>query len=426
MTDEIELISDGEGLAVIGDPEAVDRFLSAEGLPSRDLGLGRLRSVLSTGSQAAQVGAQISESSGRWVKLTKESAAAMKKFDVMKGSGAGVSRGVLTENGKIKGLVQFTRGGVGNLTNPAVLAGAAGVMAQIAMQQQMDEISDYLEEIDAKVDDVLRAQKDAVLSDMVGVDLVIDDAMTVRGEVGRVSEVTWSKVQTTSTTIARTQSYALRQLATLAEGLEKTKLGDLVEATRAAESTAQEWFAVLARCFQLQDGLAVLELDRVLDASPDELDRHRLGLMAARRNRLEMITQRTEALVERLEGAAELATTKVLLHPVAAGAVVRSSNHTGADITHFQDGLGIASSHDAQESKRWMTAVAEVRDKALDAGGDGVDAAKRLGDETFDRARSLSTRLTGGLAKRSLPWQKNNDIDNDNDNDDEAGASPSR
>jgi len=413
MSDEIELIGDGEGMAVIGEPEAVDRFLRAEGLPSRDLGLGRLRAVLSTGSGAAQASAQIAENSGRWVKLTKESAAAMKKFDVMKGSGAGLSRGVLTENGKIKGLVQFTRGGVGSLTNPAVLAGAAGMMAQIAMQQQMDEISDYLEEIDAKVDDVLRAQKDAVLSDMVGVDLVIDDAMTVREEVGRVSEVTWSKVQTTSTTIARTQSYALRQLHALAEGLEKTKLRDLVDATRVAESKAQEWFAVLARCFQLQDALAILELDRVLDASPDELDRHRLGLAAARRNRLEMITQRTEVLVDRLEAAAGLATSKVLFHPVAAGAIIRSSNHVGGEITRFQDGLGIENSHDAQEAKQWLMAVAEVRDRALDAGGEGVDAAKRLGDETIDRARSLSTRIAAGLAKRALPWQKTDEDDDE-------------
>ena len=50
------------------------------------------------------------------------------------------------------------------LTNPAVLAGAAGIMAQFAMQQTMDEITDYLATIDEKLDDVLRAQKDAVLS----------------------------------------------------------------------------------------------------------------------------------------------------------------------------------------------------------------------------------------------------------------------
>ncbi|MDQ1742875.1 MAG: hypothetical protein QOE23_1214, partial [Pseudonocardiales bacterium] len=39
MSGEIELISDGDGIAVIGDQSAVDLFLESEGLPSRDLGL---------------------------------------------------------------------------------------------------------------------------------------------------------------------------------------------------------------------------------------------------------------------------------------------------------------------------------------------------------------------------------------------------
>jgi hypothetical protein len=43
------------------------------------------------------------------------------------------------------------------VTNPAILAGAAGII-QIAMQQQMHAIMDYLATIDGKLDDVLRAQ----------------------------------------------------------------------------------------------------------------------------------------------------------------------------------------------------------------------------------------------------------------------------
>ena len=39
MDNEIQLISDGDGLAVIGDPAAVERFLVCEGLSSKDLGL---------------------------------------------------------------------------------------------------------------------------------------------------------------------------------------------------------------------------------------------------------------------------------------------------------------------------------------------------------------------------------------------------
>ena len=189
-------------------------------------------------------------------------------------------------------------------------------MAQLAMQQTMDEITDYLATIDEKVDDVLRAQKDAVLADMIGVGFVIEEAMTIREQVGRVSEVTWSKVQATPATIARTQAYALRQLDALAEKLErKTKIGDLAKTAKEAESKVQEWLAVLARCFQLQDAIAVLELDRVLDASPEELDGHRLGLRAARQNRLELISRSTERLMARMDAAAGTANTKVLLHP---------------------------------------------------------------------------------------------------------------
>ena len=75
--------------------------------------------------------------------------------------------------------------------------------------------------------------------------------------------MTWSKVQATSATLARTQAYALRQLDALAEKLEgKKAMGDLAKAAREAESTVQDWLTVLARCFQLQDAIAVLELDR--------------------------------------------------------------------------------------------------------------------------------------------------------------------
>ncbi len=223
-----------------------------------------------------------------------------------------------------------------------MLAGAAGIMAQLAMQQTMDEITDYLATIDEKVDDVLRAQKDAVLARMIGVGFVIEEAMTIRETVGRVDEVTWSKVQAAPATIAETQAYALRQLDALAEKMErKTKIGDLAKTAKEAESKVQEWLAVLARCFQLQDAIAVLELDRVLDASPEELDRHRLGLKAARQNRLELISRSTERLMARMDAAAGTANSKVLLHPTTSPAVVQSSNHVAIAVVDFHGRLGI-------------------------------------------------------------------------------------
>ena len=72
MDNEIELISDGDGLAVIGKPSAVERFLAAEELQSRDLGLARLSKVMNISTAGVQAVAAVAADSGRWVKLTEE------------------------------------------------------------------------------------------------------------------------------------------------------------------------------------------------------------------------------------------------------------------------------------------------------------------------------------------------------------------
>jgi hypothetical protein len=226
------------------------------------------------------------------------------------------------------------------LTNPAILGGLGAVMSQYAMQQQMNEIGDYLELINEKVDDILRAQKDAVLADMIGVDLTIEDALIVRDEVGHVSEITWSKVQTTSQTLARTQAYALRELDAIAEKLtRKADIGEVAKGTREAEPRVREWLAVLARTFQLQDGVSILELDRVLNAAPDELDSHHAGLLKARQNRLERIGRSTAALLTQMDETVRNANAKVLTNPFDSPAAVRSSNQIASEVQSLRERL---------------------------------------------------------------------------------------
>lgn len=407
MDDEIELISDGDGLAVIGNAADVERFLVSEGLSSKDLGLQRLASVAGTGAVVAQAGSEVAVNSGRWVKLSAQSAQQVKKYGLRESSKTGLSTGVVKgPKGQVKRFVEFEKGPRTLLSNPEILAGAAGIMAQLAMQQAMDEITDYLARIEEKVDDVLRAQKDAALARMIGVGFVLEEAMTIREKRGRVDEVTWSKVQGAPTTIAETQAYALRQLDALAEKMEgKTKIGDLAETAKQAESAVREWLAVLARCLQLQDAIAVLELDRVLDASPKELDGHRLGLKAARQDRLEHIARSTERLVARMNAAADTANAQVLLHPSKSPAVVQSSNHVAAGVHDFQGQLGIESARQSSEARRWVDAAMETRDKALETGAKGVDAARSVGNETLERAGSVTGRLSSGIAGLARRWR---------------------
>jgi hypothetical protein len=237
---------------------------------------------------------------------------------------------------------------------------------------------------------------------MIGVGFVIDEALNLREHTGRVSDVTWSKIQATPVTVARTQAYALRQLDALAEKLERKKgMADLASNAKVAESKVEEWLAVLARCFQLQDAIAVLELDRVLDSSPDELDKHRLGVKAARRSRLELITKSTHSLMARMDTAAGAANSKVLLHPIDSRAVVNSSNRVASDVVEFHMRLGIGEDRESMDAKRWVDAAVEVKDKVFETGAEGVDAATRLGAQGLDQARTMTGKLAGSIAERA-------------------------
>ncbi|RDS63951.1 hypothetical protein [Streptomyces sp. M7] len=403
MDHEIQLISDDDGLMVIGDAADVDRFLASEGLTaSQKLGSPWLKSLFGAGATAAQAASELAANSGRWVKLTPKSAQLVKKYGLRQSAKTGCGTGVLKgPKGQIKGFVEFAKAPRSLLTNPAALANAAKLMSQVAMQQSMEEISDYLVTIDAKVDDVLRRQKDSVLSRVIGMGFVINETLTIRETRGRVDEVMWSKVQDAPTVIAETQVYALRQLDATAEKMERqSKIGDLATAVRDAEAPVREWLAVLARCFQLLDAVAILELDRVLDASPEGLDAHRLGLKAARQERRELISRSTERLVARMDAVAGTANAKVLLHPAKSPAVVQASNQVAVGVHEFHERLGIESGGPSSEVRRWVDAATEVRDKALETGAKGVDVARSRGKVALDRAGSAKDRLADGIAER--------------------------
>ena len=358
MSNGIQLITDGEGLAVIGAAPDVERFLLDEGLDRMEpkvLDLRRLGSLLGGGSVAVHVGSELAANSvQRWLQIAK-------------------APGAL-------------------LTGPLALSALATMMQQQAMQQQMDQIVEYLQEINEKVEDILRAQKDAVLADMIGVDLIIEEAFTVREQVGRVSEVTWSKVQATSMATARTQGYALRQLDAIAEKLQKkttTDIGDLAKETKAAEPRVREWLTVLARTFQLQDAASVLELDRMLDDSPADLERHRLGLAAARRKRLDLVARSTARILEQMTRTVGMANSKVLFNPFDSPAAASSSVLVASGVVDFRRMLGIETEHESAVLKRWRQAAGEAVQKAAAAGSESAAAVKRFGGQGFDKATGV-------------------------------------
>lgn len=398
--DGIELVSDGEGLAVIGDPSAVERFMAATGL-AHDVAAGNAARALSVGSGVAQAASRASEGSGRWVKLTKESAEHVRNFGLTPTKTPGISHAMIGQPGRTRKWIQIERGPGSVMTNPATLANLGGIMSQMAMQQQLDAITDYLAKIDEKLDDLIRAQMNQVLARVDAVGLALGEAMKVREEVGQVSEVTWSKVQGQPTTILETQAFALRQMADLVARFErKHKVADLAKISKEVEDEIAKWLSILARCFQLHEAHALLELDRVMGASPDDLDRHRRGLQAARRGRVELFERATQQVLDRINEAATTANSKVLFNPGQSPAVVESRNCIVAEVDDFREVLGLESGAESSEARRWKDAASDQVGRARDTGAQGIDVAKRFGSQTRKRASSVRGRIGEGIAGR--------------------------
>lgn len=166
-------------------------------------------------------------------------------------------------------------------------------------------------------------------------------------------------------------------------------------------------------CFQLQDALAVRELDPVLDSSPDELERHRIGLRTARQNRLDGIGRNAGRLLERMNVAASWANYKVLLHPTVSRGVVSSSHQVSSSVHGFHQLLGIAQGSEPLKVRRWRDEAAdvrgkvrdtgaEVRDTVIDTGAEGFETSKRLGNEAVDRTNVVTKGLSHGVTERTL------------------------
>lgn len=367
----IELIADDDGLAVIGAPGAVERFLDSLGLlsESKELQLGR---VFEVGADVAHAASDVAENSGRYVKLTKESAERVREFGLMKTKTPGISHAMIGDPGSIEKWIQIESGAGSLLTNPALLSGVGGLMMQLAKQSEADELKALLLRMDEKLDDLRRKERDKILAKADRAALAIKEAMTIR-EHGGNSETAWGKVETESGTLFEVQALALRSLRALADKVEgKQKVGELAKAAGEVEREVSIWLAVLARCFQLQDEFAVLEIDHVLETAPGDVGGHRRALFEAQRERRKDVVMTTGHLVDRMKQAGAIADSNVLLHLPAARRVVDSFNASSENMDEFHVPLGIAvECGRPMEPTSWMDAVRDpqqLKNAGIEAG----------------------------------------------------------
>lgn len=369
----IQIVDDGDGLVILGAREAVGRFLRSTGLWDKAVSIADAgsASTLRLVAGAMEAGAEAMAEASRWVKLTPESAAVAKQFGFMETSTPGVYHAMIGEPGAIGQWVQIEAGTLTDLANPAYLAGIAGVMSQIAMQQEIGEIKEYLARIDGKVDELIRGQRDAQLSKVMGAGDDIETALAVLERQGRVDDDTWSIVQGRQETISDAIRWVELQLKAVADQTDPNRIRELKRDALKAQDRVAELLAIAARCFELQGALDLIRLDRAADSSLDELNTRRLALAEDRERRRDRMLQAIEDLMARLYAMGIAANSRTILHRPSAHSVITSVNDAGKTVDDFRAPLGLEPSHVPMPLTRLVDAVrdpAQLHDAAKEAG----------------------------------------------------------
>lgn len=239
--------------------------------------------------------------------------------------------GVIGKGGKggIKGNVQFEKitGGL----SPAKLANVEMLMLTMALEQTMKEMTEYLKQIDAKVDQVLRQQKNAELAKFLSVAGLVSEAENELRHIGALSDATWDQLGSSAQTVNEVQQYALLQLKDIAD-----KIAASTNDTRAtkdaltkAQSDIGDWLAVAADCLRLRDRIDMLKVQRFIDTDidPDLLSKHRFVIADNRRARYHSITDATAKLQQSIKQAVQGKddTMRVILLPMDAPVVIRKA-----------------------------------------------------------------------------------------------------
>lgn len=370
-TQSVTIIQDEQGIVFLGDAGTIDLWLKDEGFDSKAFTAKAIQTI-SSASKGAQAAGNAMAESGRWIKLTKESAELVAKYGKNCKKGPFQAGVVRQPNERIIKHLQFTQPGQ---LNPAMLTGISGVMAQMALEQVVSEITDYLKEIDAKLDDLLRDQKDQTVSKLAGISHMIDETMFIYQQVGSISATTWSKVSGCPQDIATIQAYAIAKIKGLTEKVEREQNPKQVRPlTQQIRQEIHQWLGMLASAVRMQDQVSCIELARVCQEEPEQLEAYKKGIVLARNKRLAEIEQSLNALGRQLETKAGIVGGKVLLNPYSSPHTIANIESITSDLNAFASTLQLEHIHlHVEDGPTWI----EAAGKAIDDTGKALQNARQ-------------------------------------------------
>ena len=295
--DEVVVITSEEGALLLGPETELTQLNSSDTLSPVSPELLRRVSKALTGIEKYQ------EQSGRWLKLDAESAKYLQLHGIKtRDIRAGVIRVkdlpynlTSRSGGSLLKHLKFEQTG---LLTPAAPIALASMMQQASVERQMEQMQDYLERIDAKLDAVLRFQKDSLAGEIDGIAEVLKEALLVMERTEGVTDTQWATVQQLHGELFKLQGRVLRHLSAIAEKMaqSKTSPGKVKETFQDTNTDARFWLHELARTVQLQNQMYVLQLKRVDAVEGESAEGYTAAVAISREKRASRLVESLSAI----------------------------------------------------------------------------------------------------------------------------------
>lgn len=385
-SDAVLVHATDDGVLVLGSESALAALDAASPRPTRSM----TPTVLSTVSTLLGGASAVQATSGRYIRLDAETADFIKRNGVsLENLTSGVIRAKDTAGGSGGAIAKHLTFEKAALVTPASAAALAAAGTKMAIEKMLEEIQDYLEVIDAKLDMLLEQHRTAALGRLGGVALTIDEATALNEQTGTVSAVTWSKVQANAIHLSTLQVESVEQLRAIARQVEKHK-GDPDRTAQLFPTLHQDisfWLGIIAQVIRLEERQALLELARVEEAEPDQLDDHRVGISRARADREARLAEALRQIMASTALAAELSNAQRVVNPLSAPRAVRGVNSVRDEVVLFAERVDVPLGElEGGQERSWTESVRGLAKDSASA----VDAARAKG---ISRAKGLTGRL---------------------------------
>jgi hypothetical protein len=362
--DEVELVNDGENLLVVGNTRsAVESFMRSKGLleRAREIRTQQLVPMLRAAAEVTHALAESVAESGLWVKLTEESAAAIKEYGLTDTDVPGVAYAMAGRPGDIKQWLKISTSVGAKLSDPGMLSSVAGGLAQAASQAEADQLRALLESLDMKLDQVLRGQRDAVIGPLAGVERHLRASQIFLKVQGEIDTQEWDKLAGTPIKIREIQSTAIEKLRGVAAEMEKHKrVGDLNAHLPEIREQIQLWVGAVARCGVALDEFSILELEHTAAIAPSRLDGKRKAIQEDRVVAIAELSAGVADLMSQMSASAEVAHRNYLLHRTTVPKVLGMIEDSRGTLKHLYDALGVDIAWDALTAEQWRAAFLQL------------------------------------------------------------------